>query len=417
MALQLKSQLLFIGASVASALPRASTVQWGKCDYGLRSTLPAQCANISVPMDYTSANASAKYTLPLLRIPVAANTISRGSIIINFGGAGQPGIPSLAAQAQVIRSSLSPDYDLISFNPRGTHEDKLFFSCYSEEERTHVFNPDPLAEVWGDVGGLVGTAFVVRDIVKISEAVGDELINYFEISYGTVLGATLVSMFPNKVGKVALDSKGTNSAAEPGPMPPSTPSSPSASPRAQPSAPSPARHAATAAELQAKIYAMIDAARANPIALPLEHARYDTTIVRGTVVDYSTLKTMDFLSLYEASPSNGLGLRSSICAQWQISAKERYLGDYKVATRNPVPIVNNRYDPATPLESARNVSAGLAGSRVVEVNRIGHGSVGAVSKCLQNVIADFFGRGVMPEVTLCELDEPLLPTDGTLGSL
>lgn len=31
----------------------------------------------------------------------------------------------------------------------------------------------------GDVGGLVGTAFVVRDIVKISEAVGDELINYF----------------------------------------------------------------------------------------------------------------------------------------------------------------------------------------------------------------------------------------------
>jgi hypothetical protein len=29
------------------------------------------------------------------------------------------------------------------------------------------------------VGGLVGTAFVVRDIVKISEAVGDELINYF----------------------------------------------------------------------------------------------------------------------------------------------------------------------------------------------------------------------------------------------
>jgi hypothetical protein len=72
-----------------------------------------------------------------------------------------------------------------------------------------------------------------------------------------------------------------------------------------------------------------------------------------------------------AGPSNGLGLRSSICAQWQISAKERYLGDYKVATRNPVPIVNNRYDPATPLESARNVSAGLAGSRVVEVNRIG----------------------------------------------
>jgi hypothetical protein len=78
-----------------------------------------------------------------------------------------------------------------------------------------------------------------------------------------------------------------------------------------------ARHAATAAELQAKIYAMIDAARANPIALPLEHARYDTTIVRGTVVDYSTLKTMDFLSLYEASTQTQMlaGLDGAFASQ------------------------------------------------------------------------------------------------------
>lgn len=192
---------------------------------------------------------------------------------------------------------------------------------------------------------------------------------------------------------------------------------------------------------------MINAARTNPIAIPLEHARYDTTIVRGTVVEYSTLKTMAFLSLFGAGtqtqmlagldgalredwaayaawrdaldgafasqldsevclgiscgdstprsddpelvldgmkaascisriaggagPLNGLGLRNPICAQWQISAKERDLGNYKVATRNPMLIVNNMYDPATPLESARNVSAGLAGSRVVKESKIG----------------------------------------------
>ncbi|CAH0027724.1 unnamed protein product [Clonostachys rhizophaga] len=527
MVFQLITQFLFIGASVASVLPRASTVQWGKCDDGLQASPPAQCGNISVPLDYTSANASATYTLPLLRIPVAANITSRGSIIINFGGPGQPGIPLLAAQAQAIRSSLSPDYDLISFNPRGTNKDELFFSCYTEEERTRVFNPDPLAEMWydesdvapgmiwaesklradqcfksrGDVGGLVGTVFVVRDIVKISEAVGDELVNYFGISYGTVLGATLVSMFPNKVGKVVLDSVGNphgyihdmnelgsrarTDATFDALLSQCVAQGPIECPLA--------RHASTAAELQAKIYAMIDAARANPIALPLEHARYDTTIVRGTVVDYSTLKTMAFLSLFAAGtqtqmlagldgalredwatyaawrdaldgafasqldsevclgiscgdstprsddpelvpdgmeaasrisriaggagPSNGLGFRSSICAQWRVAAKERYLGDYNVSTKNPVLIVNNRYDPATPLELARNVSAGLAGSRVVEVNKIGHGAVVAASKCLQDVIADFFGRGIMLEVTLCELDEPLLQTDGTLGGL
>ncbi|CAI6094285.1 unnamed protein product [Clonostachys chloroleuca] len=353
----------------------------------------------------------------------------------------------------------------------------------------------------GDVGGLVGTAFVVRDIAKISEAVGDELINYFGISYGTVLGATLVSIFPNKVGNVVLDSVGNpheyihdmyelgsrarTDATFDALLSQCVAQGPTECPLS--------RHASTAAELQAKIYAMIDAARTNPIAIPLEHARYDTTIVRGTVVDYSTLKTMAFLSLFGAGtqtqmlagldgalredwaayaawrdaldgafasqldsevclgiscgdstprsddpelvldgmkaascisriaggagPLNGLGLRNPICAQWQISAKERDLGDYKVATRNPMLIVNNRYDPATPLESARNVSAGLAGSRVVKESKIGHGAIGAASKCLQDVIADFYGSGIMPEVTLCELDEPLLPTDGTLGGV
>ena len=54
------------------------------------------------------------------------------------------------------------------------------------------------------------------------------------------------------------------------------------------------------------------------------------------------------------------------CAQWPFDARERYSGDFRAQTREPVLLIGNTFDPLTPLESARNVSAGLEGSVVLE---------------------------------------------------
>jgi hypothetical protein len=61
----------------------------------------------------------------------------------------------------------------------------------------------------------------------------------------------------------------------------------------------------------------------------------------------------------------------AVCSQWRMDAKERYLGDFQVRTRNPVLLVGNTGDPLTPLVSARNVSSGLAGSVVLQHNGYG----------------------------------------------
>lgn len=55
------------------------------------------------------------------------------------------------------------------------------------------------------------------------------------------------------------------------------------------------------------------------------------------------------------------------CPQWKIEPKERYKGDFNVKTKNPVLFVGNTWDGHTPLVSAKNVSAGFEGSRVLEV--------------------------------------------------
>jgi len=80
-------------------------------------------------------------------------------------------------------------------------------------------------------GRFIGTAFVARDLMRVVDALGEDgMLRYWGqlfslksynkfpgifqariltsipgISYGTVLGATVISMFPDRVDKVILD--------------------------------------------------------------------------------------------------------------------------------------------------------------------------------------------------------------------
>lgn len=57
-----------------------------------------------------------------------------------------------------------------------------------------------------DVRRFRGTAFVARDIAEIATALGEgNRINYWGISYGTVLGQVLAGMFPDRIERMLLD--------------------------------------------------------------------------------------------------------------------------------------------------------------------------------------------------------------------
>lgn len=55
-------------------------------------------------------------------------------------------------------------------------------------------------------GRFLGTAFVARDIIQIVDALDEDgLLRYWGMSYGTLLGATLIAMFPDRMDKIVLD--------------------------------------------------------------------------------------------------------------------------------------------------------------------------------------------------------------------
>lgn len=61
------------------------------------------------------------------------------------------------------------------------------------------------------------------------------------------------------------------------------------------------------------------------------------------------------------------------CAAWPFKAKEQYTGNSStvVKTKNPILVVNNIFDPITPLVSARQASLEFRGSRLLVQNAYG----------------------------------------------
>jgi pimeloyl-ACP methyl ester carboxylesterase len=55
------------------------------------------------------------------------------------------------------------------------------------------------------IGRFVSTASVARDMLHIMEKLGEEKLKYWGFSYGTFLGVTFASIWPDKVRRVVLD--------------------------------------------------------------------------------------------------------------------------------------------------------------------------------------------------------------------
>lgn len=58
---------------------------------------------------------------------------------------------------------------------------------------------------YGDYLGLLGTTQGVRDLEALRLAMGEPVLNYLGLSYGTRIGVTYAAMFPGTVGNMVLD--------------------------------------------------------------------------------------------------------------------------------------------------------------------------------------------------------------------
>lgn len=227
---------------------RSQTLAWGPCDPSilgrddpstqkfwqqLGSRL--QCADARVPMDW-SQPARGDLSVSVLRVAAAQPSKRRGALFFNPGGPGEDGLfmafrlhhafsKSLPENPQgALQLRLLDEYDMVGFSPRGVGASTRFACATNELERSVDLGPAGHAQpgYWDDLqynhrkvseaclknplAPHIHTDATARDLDLLRGLLGDEKLNYVGYSYGTWLGSWYASLFPERVGRMLLDS-------------------------------------------------------------------------------------------------------------------------------------------------------------------------------------------------------------------
>ncbi|MBB5912227.1 pimeloyl-ACP methyl ester carboxylesterase [Nocardia transvalensis] len=183
-----------------------------------------RCARVEVPLDYDNPGGrTAK--IALLKVPARGERI--GSLLLNPGGPGGPGMSMAALGAKTLaNSAVTERFDLIGFDPRGVGASTPAVDCFTDadldrgkavssvtvgdgtwtEKDTRGLADRCAAGSGGpDVLAHLGTRDAARDLDILRAVLSDEKLSYFGQSYGTRLGAVYAEMFPRNVRAMVLD--------------------------------------------------------------------------------------------------------------------------------------------------------------------------------------------------------------------
>ncbi len=199
-----------------------SSFTWSECENAEPDSL-VTCSILEVPYDYEDP-AIGSFSLFVKKRSVEDPAKRIGSLLVNPGGPGFGG-SSLADDAYYYFSSdLLERFDIIAWDPRGTGESTPAVDCVdtydeyfgldsppdNDEEiqalidASQQFNDECLARS-GEILPYISTEASARDMNSIRLALGEDKISYLGFSYGSELGATWTTLFPDTVRAAVLD--------------------------------------------------------------------------------------------------------------------------------------------------------------------------------------------------------------------
>jgi pimeloyl-ACP methyl ester carboxylesterase len=193
-------------AASSTTAVTASTPEWKKCG-------DIECTTITVPFDYSSPELGT-FQIPLTRLRSLDDDLRQGVLLVNPGGPGAPGTSLAQNAAYYFSKDLMTHFDIVGWDPRGTGASTPTFDCgdsYSDffaNERT-VASTQKFVDVCAaknpKIITYMSTAASARDMNTIRLALGEEKISYFGFSYGSTLGATWATLFPDTVQGAVFD--------------------------------------------------------------------------------------------------------------------------------------------------------------------------------------------------------------------
>jgi len=217
-----------------SAAHADAALKWGQCAQSDLQQAGAQCAMLSVPLNYNDPGGPT-IKIAVSRIKHTSRSHYQGVILTNPGGPGGAGldlntflIPVLKAEGSAADKAAVADYDWIGFDPRGVGSSVPALTC-----KPDYFSPDRLSynpttkatlQYWKARSARYAAACETRsaaqaallknmttvdaakDMDSIRQALGQSQISYYGFSYGTYLGQVYSTLFPSHVRRLIMDS-------------------------------------------------------------------------------------------------------------------------------------------------------------------------------------------------------------------
>ncbi|KAJ5108532.1 hypothetical protein N7456_005207 [Penicillium angulare] len=213
------------------------------------------CARLQVPLDWQNPeNYSQSVAIAIVTLPATVPNTSAsfgGTVLINPGGPSGSGTDMALELGHYLQETFDGErhYEILGFDPRGVAFSTPRADCYSGDEIRRAVDqlqstgipspklgPTTLEYLYqshlgasrlcaeaddGSIFAHMSTASVARDMLEIVERV-DELkhtasnssiqarskkpnLQYYGVSYGTYLGNTFASMFPDRIGRMVID--------------------------------------------------------------------------------------------------------------------------------------------------------------------------------------------------------------------
>ncbi|MCB0924224.1 MAG: alpha/beta fold hydrolase [Mycobacterium sp.] len=201
---------------------------WTRC-----GELPGEvreCSTLAVPLDYADPDGPT-IDLALARIPARGPGEKLGSILVDPGGPGISGVDEILTLPSQLSDEVEARYDIVGWDRRAVGKSSPLW-CRTPEEMgayardlasaqwsTSADSPD--IERWTaqarafsagcetrnpDLVGHIGTRDSARDMESIRVALGEPAMNYVGWSHGTKLAALYIDAYPQRVGRMVLDS-------------------------------------------------------------------------------------------------------------------------------------------------------------------------------------------------------------------
>jgi pimeloyl-ACP methyl ester carboxylesterase len=194
------------------------TLEWTDCGDGY------QCAAADLPLDYRNL-AGPTITIQLRKWPAADPSRKIGTLFLHSGGPGGSAWDWTSEFAPTTPQEMQDRFDIIGFDPRGVRRSRAV-QCidpapYREQyaqtsTRVHPGSFDDAVRFATEFDQAckerssallpyIGTEAVARDLDVLREAVGDEKLTFFGLSFGTYVGTVYANMFPQRTRALVLD--------------------------------------------------------------------------------------------------------------------------------------------------------------------------------------------------------------------